>query len=102
MGALLASGCASYREDYTRGKQNTCEIHHIKMDKTVVPVHYGLTTVDARGAAMENVSGTAFPHAEDSLNPGCPVQRTREAVIYTCSECMRARRAWETDYEAKH
>ncbi len=101
--ALLASGCVSYRRDYTGVAPSICEVHHCKMQKTVVPVrHEGLVPVRARDIAMTEARPAAFPHAEDSVNMGPMVDHTQEAVIYTCPDCERARRAWEADYDGKH
>lgn len=102
MVACLASGCVPYRKDYTGREASICEVHHRKMEKTVAPVYYGLAPVRARDAAMAKASTEAFPHADDSINPSCVVQRTREGVIYTCPDCVRARRAWQAHYDAKH
>jgi hypothetical protein len=99
--AFAAGGCAPLRKNYTRGQANICEVHHRNMDKTVVSVHYGLISVSARDDALYVASTNAFPHAENSLNPGCNMQRTREAIIYTCGECVRLRHEWEAAYDSK-
>src|SRR6266849_3115798 len=102
IGIFIVAGCAPLRKDYTRGEANVCEIHHQTMEKSVVPISYGLMFVTPRGAAMYPASTNTFPHAETYLNPGCTVHRTREAVIYTCPECVRIRHQWEEDYDSKH
>jgi hypothetical protein len=99
---LVAAGCVSHRKDYTRGETDICEIHHQKMQKVMVPAHYGLMSVTQRGAAMYSASTNTFPHAEDSVNPGCDPRGPREALIYNCSECVKVRHQWEADYDAKH
>jgi hypothetical protein len=98
---FAAGGCAPLRKDFTRGEAKTCEVHQRIMDKTAVPVHYGLMSVSARDDALYAASTNAFPHAKASLNPGCNVQRTREAIIYTCAECVRLRHQWEAAYDSK-
>jgi hypothetical protein len=101
--AALSSipGCATRRLDYTKGETSVCEVHHQKMTKTVVPVHYGLMTVTPRDGALNSASTNAFPHAEDFVNPECMVRSQREALVYTCLECVRARRQWEANYDSR-
>ena len=98
----IAGGCATRQADYIKGKADVCEVHHRKMDKIVVPLHYGLMSFSSRSQALYSVSTNAFPHAQDSLNPSCVVSSQREAVIYRCPECVRVRHQWETDYDSKH
>ena len=99
---FIFAGCATHRKDYTGGKANVCELHHQQMQKTIIPIYYGLMPVRPRDAAMYSASTNGFPHAMDSLNPGCGVRSAREAVIYTCPVCVRARHQWEADYDSSH
>ena len=98
----IASGCATRQADYTIGKAGICEVHHRTMDKTVVPIHYGLMPFPPRSQALYSASTNTFPHAQDSLNPSCVVSSEREAMIYTCPECVSVRHQWEADYDSKH
>jgi hypothetical protein len=98
---LVAVGCAPLRKDFTRGEANICEVHHQKMQKTVVPVTYGLESVTPLDAALYSAGTTSFPHAKTHLNPGCTPQRTREGIIYTCAECVRIRTQLEANYDSK-
>jgi hypothetical protein len=88
--------------DYAKGAARVCEVHHREMEKTIVPIHYGLGIVTPRNEAMYSASTNGFPHAPDSVNPGCAVQSPREAVIYICPECVKLRQQWEADYDSKH
>jgi hypothetical protein len=100
--AVSIVGCATRRVDYTVGKPAVCEVHHCAMDKTVVPIHYGLMPFPPRSQALYAARTNSFPHADDSINPGCVVSREREAVIYTCPQCVAAQHQWETDYDSRH
>jgi hypothetical protein len=101
--AVLCSnfGCAT-RLDYTRGETAVCEVHHQKMIKTIVPAHYGFMNVTPRDTALDLARVNTFPHAEDSVNPGCTPRSQSEALVYTCPECVEVRRQWETNYDATH
>jgi hypothetical protein len=102
--AMLCSnlGCATRRLHYTKGETDLCEVHHQKMSRSVVPVHYGLMKITPRDAALDSASTNAFPHAEDFVNPGCMVRGQREALVYTCPECVEARHKWEANYDSRH
>jgi hypothetical protein len=99
---LVVAGCATGRMDYTGGRADVCEVHHQQMQKTIVPAYYGLMPVMPRDAAMYSARTNTFPHAEDSVNPGCDPGGPREAVVYSCPECVRVRHLWEADYDSKH
>jgi hypothetical protein len=103
VGAVLCLflGCAAHRLNYTKGESTICEVHHLKMIKTVVPVHYGLMTVTPRNEAMDSARSNGFPNAADSLNPGCTVRRQREALVYTCPECVKTRIRWQANYDSR-
>jgi hypothetical protein len=99
---FIVAGCATGRMDYTGGRPDVCEVHHQQMQKTIVPAYYGLMPVTPRDEAMYSARTNTFPHAEDSVNPGCDPRGPREAVVYSCPECVRVRHLWEADYDAKH
>ena len=100
--AFILVGCATKQIDYTGGKSGVCDLHHVAMVKTVVPVYYGLFPVDQRSVAMYEASLNSFPHAQDSVNPSCVVANPKSAVVYVCPLCQRARREWESAYAQKH
>lgn len=97
---LCLAGCATPRADYTQGQSNVCEIHQGEMEKANVPIYYGLMRLTPLGKAYVAASTKAFPHAEQDVDGGCIVSREREAVIYVCPQCAKARRQWEADYHA--
>ncbi len=94
-------GCAT-RRDYTAGESAVCEVHHRTMEMAVVPIYYGLMPFPPRSQALYAASTNAFPHARDFINPSCVVAREREALIYTCPQCVAARRQWETNFDLQH
>ena len=99
---FTVAGCSTARIDYTGCRPDVCEVHHQQMQKTIVPAYYGLMPVTPRDAAMYFARTNTFPHAEDSVNSGCDPRGPREAVVYSCPECVRVRHLWEADYDAKH
>ena len=76
--AFSVAGCATKQIDYTGGKSNNCELHHVAMVETLVPVYYGLFPVDQRSLAMYQASTNSFPHAQDSVNPSCVVASPKQ------------------------
>ncbi|HEY0455335.1 MAG TPA: hypothetical protein VGE41_03110 [Verrucomicrobiae bacterium] len=98
--AALLAGCASNR---TQGESPVCEVHHARMSKTTVPIHYGLLSIGDHDSARDAVSTNAFPHAKEWVGGGClvPMFPSRRAVIYTCAVCKIARQQWEHDYDTK-
>ena len=99
---FVVAGCATGRMNYTGDRADVCEVHHQQMQKIIVPAYYGLMPVMPRDAAMLSARTNTFPHAEDSVNPGCDPRGPREAVIYSCPECIKVRHLWEADYDAEH
>lgn len=96
--AFLLTGCAT---DYTRAQSGVCEVHHSKMTKSTVPIHYGLFRPDERAGARNAASANAFPHAVEWVGGGCVVGSSKKAVIYTCAECESARQEWEARYDKR-
>ena len=86
--------------DYTTGESAVCEIHHIQMEHTVVPIGYGLILPDAKAQARFAASTNEFPHANTFVLGGCVVSddSPKRAVIYTCPECKKAASRWDSDY----
>jgi hypothetical protein len=72
-------------------------MHQTLMVKTNVPIHYGLMPV----TPMYEASVRLFPHAQDSVNPGCMIETPKWATIYNCPACVEARRLWELSYSGK-
>src|SRR4051812_37215675 len=102
--AILALLCSIWLfsacrvKDYTNGKSNLCEVHHVPMIKTNVPIVYGLLRFDDWGNALM-AARTNFPHADNWVGGGCIVSMPKEATIYLCPECLAARQKWETAHQ---
>jgi hypothetical protein len=115
--AAFLAGCAGTRNvaitplpklqvetaDYTVGVSTICEIHHIQMQRTTVPIAYGLLSVDAQAEAKYAVSTNSFPHAETFAFGGCVVSdhSPKNAVIFICPECKKTAARWDSVY-GKH
>ena len=99
---LLLTGCRT--EDYTKGQPAVCEVHHVQMVRTSVPIVYGLPMFTARDAARYAASTNAFPHSETFVSGGCCVTSwdAHRAAIYICPECKKAARAWDLNYDKTH
>lgn len=102
--ALLMAGCSWRREDYTRGESQVCELHHVQMVRSTVPIVYGLFSFTAEGEFRHTVSTNSFPHAETYVLGGCCItpDSAHRAVVYTCSECKKAGTEWDALHENKH
>ena len=87
--------------DYTIKSSATCEVHHTQMQRTVVPIAYGLIRPDMLAQARYAASVKSFPHAKTFVAGGCCVMvgySATNAVIYTCRECKKAASRWDSDY----
>ena len=80
---LILAGCDTKRADWTRDMCPICEIHHIQMTQTNVPINYGLYALNAYGEAFYAASSNSFPHAEEKVEGGCMVdiQQTRRSMF---------------------
>lgn len=96
--ALLLTGCTT---DCTITQSAVCEVHHTQMNKSTVPIHYGLIRPDERARARYAASTNAFPHALEWVGGGCVVDTPKRAIIFTCTACKTARQQWEHDYDTK-
>ena len=96
------AGCASPPppRDYTLDRSQLCEVHHIKMTKTIVPISYGLP--NKKAADRYIASTNSFPNYA-SVGGGCMVTKhsPREAFVFVCPECEQARQKWEIEYDKK-
>jgi len=98
---VITLGPDSIPNDYTVGQAPICEVHHIQMQRTSVPVVYGLLELTASAQARYEAGKTAFPHAETWVGGGCvssPDSATN-AFIYTCSECKKAASKWDSQHD---
>ena len=100
LGAMtVLFGCSSDIEDQTRKVASTCEIHHLPMTKTNVPITYGLIRLNEWGKALYTASSNNFPHASEDVLAGCLVgdDSPSQATIYVCSQCQEARKQWVSE-----
>jgi hypothetical protein len=88
-------GCDKYVADQTIGAAGFCELHSIRMAKTNVPIIYGLIRLNKEERAREVASTNHFPHADTYFLGGCILGTPTQAVLYVCSDCLRARKNWE-------
>jgi hypothetical protein len=94
-------GPDSTPRDYTVGQSPICEVHRIQMPRTSVRVAYGMPAKpSALAAARYEASKKAFPNAQSSASGGCCVtlHSPTNAFIYTCSECKKAAKSWDSVY----
>ena len=95
---LIVVGCSRYTSDCTRGQSSVCELHHIQMTKTNVPIIYGLFRRNAWGKAREAARTNTFPHAADEALGGCILDDPTNAIIYVCPACLTAKSRWELEH----
>ena len=64
---------------------NICDIHNVKMHKTIVKVHYGY--------ACPRRTREEYKNAKSMLCMGCVVRQYRLAIKYHCRQCNKLKRA---------
>ncbi len=73
------------------GDVATCEVHHIKMARQTVPIHYGLWNYPD---GYLEAKAIYFPHGWEYVNGGCFIQKQKEMQIYVCPQCKKAEQAF--------
>jgi len=71
-----------------------CNIHHIRMRKKVVPIHWGLVVIEEPHYSAQL---SQFPHAREYVNGGCEYDAKEDKAKhwrYICPECKRAEWQW--------
>ena len=99
----LLAGCGTQIPDYTVGKSETCAVHQVKMNKTPVPIMYGLPDWNEKTTARSKASAN-FPHAGTPPEGGCFVdsRSPKQAMVFVCPECQRQAGAWSSGYDRQH
>jgi hypothetical protein len=77
-------------------KTGICNIHHIRMQRKLVPVEFGHLPLDFFYSQFHDATLREFPNAREyALRIGLGSQRTTEKVPrYVCPLCRRAQREW--------
>jgi hypothetical protein len=84
---VLFSGCLVSK--VVEGEPGTCEVHNIRLHKSLVRVKYGAYC--APGTHLGKGS-EAFPNAKHPVCGGCVV-RKKIRWFYNCSKCNKAKRS---------
>ena len=75
-------------------KSGVCNVHHVKMLKKRVPIHFGLIDFSDPYYSHEIAR---FPHAHEFVNGGCdldPVEEKAPHWTLVCPACKRAEWQW--------
>ena len=99
---IILTGCKT--QDYTDGKPAICEVHHVQMRRTIVPIGYGLIMPYDKARMRYAASTNSFPNVQTFVGGGCCVTSwdAHRAAIYVCPECKQAAQAWDLDYDKTH
>ena len=65
---IILTGCKT--QDYTDGKPAICEVHHVQMRRTIVPIGYGLIMPDDKARMRYAASTNSFPNAQTFVGGG--------------------------------
>jgi hypothetical protein len=78
--------------------RETCEAHHVKMDRKVVRIDYGLI-VPGPGEPTGETEHRLFPHRHEVAFGGCVVMpdSPKTEKVYVCSECKKAYDKWRAE-----
>lgn len=74
-----------------KDKKGLCRAHHEQLRKATVPVLYGLTPGTHYHKKTEE---RLFPNALTSVEAGCLVTPTKEAIVLQCQKCIAAKMKW--------
>jgi hypothetical protein len=72
----------------------TCEIHHVKMERKVVPVYYGLIR-PGPGEPTPDLEGQFFPHRHERALGGCIPGPEKTTEVQVCAACKAAYLEWK-------
>ncbi len=87
----LASSCI--RNLAAEQPEGDCEVHHVRLATSIVPLDYGLPIPAGRSYAAAYKA--EFPHALRAVNGGCVVNRFYKwARVRSCPQCNRAEEDW--------
>src|SRR5262245_57765580 len=71
----------------------TCDVHHVPLATSVVPLVYGLPPVLSN--AYREASAAQFPNSFLYANGGCVVHSlVRKAKVRACPQCNAAEKEW--------
>jgi len=85
-------------------ESNTCELHHVSMQPTVVPIAYGLLEYVADGSLREEEVARKghFPHYRLFFWGGCGGDRRWHSVrTNICPACEQAWKEWNSQRKAR-
>ena len=103
---LVFAGCAAplseaevdrlARASIESQKTGICNIHHIRMQRKLVPVEFGHLPLEYYSSAYHDARLREFPNAREyALEIGLGSQHTNRKVWrYVCPECKRAEREY--------
>src|SRR5664279_1972461 len=85
----LSSGCTLLPpRNYTHGASSRCEVHEVQMNRTAVPICYGLPAIPLDVVyrdALAEATKSAFPHAQEFAGGGAlKGLALRAAPLFTC------------------
>jgi hypothetical protein len=74
-----------------KDKEGLCKVHHETLNKTTVPVFYGLRPGPPYSKETEN---RLFPNAITGVDGGCALAPVKEAMVLQCQKCIEAKTKW--------
>ena len=89
-----AEGSRLVKAYFRAQKTGTCNVHHIRMQRKLVPIAWGYVEFDP---VYDSAEIRTFPNAREYVNGGCVVDEKKLGHLvphYICPECKRAERHW--------
>ena len=71
--------------------EGLCKVHHEKLTRATVPMLYGLMPGPPYPVETEE---RLFPNALTSVEAGCVVMPSKEAIVLQCQKCIKAKTNW--------
>jgi hypothetical protein len=75
-------------------KTGICNIHHIRMQKKLVPKEYAHLPIEFFSSDYHYAELRGFPNAREYALTLFPDDQGKRMSLYVCAECQRAEREW--------
>lgn len=89
------TGCSGI-QGAGKGADKVCTVHQVPLQKTKVPIAYGMPMWSDYDQKVREESSRSFPHSAVHVEGGCIVEKNapKQAAIWQCPKCVQAKAEW--------